>query len=100
MSIYLLPHGQYGYKGHVTNMPQDITTTLVSSLPRLPSELDLVIVRKECSQNSHRDFRVKSQDDVSTLCFTVVADTLKLVQVVTSALAKTSVERTSLMLLE
>ena len=42
MSIYRLPHGQYGYSGHVVNLPQDA----VSSLPQLPSELD-VVVRKE-----------------------------------------------------
>ena len=39
MSIYRLPHGQYGYKGHVINLPQDITT-FATSLPRLPKELD------------------------------------------------------------
>ena len=58
MAIYRLPHGQYGYRGHVINMPQDVTE-LASSLPRLPSELDVVFVRKEGSQNSHRDFRVR-----------------------------------------
>ena len=58
MSIYRLPHGQYGYRGHVINMPQDITT-FAGSLPRYPSELDVIFVRKEGSQNSHRDFRVR-----------------------------------------
>ena len=58
MSIYRLPHGQYGYRGHVINLPQDITT-FASSLPRLPAELDVIFVRKEGSQNSHRDFRVR-----------------------------------------
>ena len=58
MAIYRLPHGQYGYRGHVINMPQDVTE-LASSLPRLLSELDVIFVRKEGSQNSHRDFRVR-----------------------------------------
>ena len=58
MSIYRLPHGQYGYKGHVINLPQDITT-FVSRLPRLPSELDILLVRKEGSDNTHCDFRVR-----------------------------------------
>ena len=58
MSIYRLPHGQYGYKGHVINLPQDIIT-LANSLPRLPSELDILLVRKEESDNTHRDFRVR-----------------------------------------
>ncbi len=58
MTIYRLPHGQYGYRGHVINLPQDITS-FASKLPRLSSELDVVFVRKEGSVNSHRDFRVR-----------------------------------------
>ena len=53
MSIYRLPHGQYGYSGHVVNLPQD-AVSFASSLPRLPSELD-VVVRKEGANQSHRD---------------------------------------------
>ena len=52
------PHGQYGYRGHVINLPQDLTT-FATSLPRLPSELDVLLVRKEGVGNSHRDFRVR-----------------------------------------
>ena len=51
MSIYRLPHGQYGYRGHVINIPQDITA-FAESLTRYPSELDVIFVRKEGSQNS------------------------------------------------
>ena len=58
MSIYRLPHGQYGYKGHVINLPQDITT-FATSLPRLPKELDILTVRKDGSDSKHRDFRVR-----------------------------------------
>ena len=43
MSIYRLPHGQYGYSGHVVNLPQD-AVSFASSLPQLPSELDVVVV--------------------------------------------------------
>ena len=57
MSIYQLPLGQYGYKGHVINLPQDVIS-FARSLPRLPSELDVLVVRKEQEQ-SHRDFRVR-----------------------------------------
>ena len=46
MSVYRLPHGQFGYSGHVINLPQD-TVSFVNSLPRLPSELDVLIVRKK-----------------------------------------------------
>ena len=46
MSVYRLPQGQHGYRGHVVNLPQDIAS-LAHCLPRLPSELDVIIVRKE-----------------------------------------------------
>ena len=58
MTIYHLPQGQYGYKGHVINMPQDLSV-FATILPRLPSELDVMIVRKKGSNNTHRDFRVR-----------------------------------------
>ena len=58
MSIYRLPLGQYGYSGHVINLPQDVAS-FATSLPRLPSELDVVVVRKEGANQSHRDFRVR-----------------------------------------
>ena len=49
---------QYGYSGHVVNLPQGVAS-LVQSLPRLPSELDVIVVRKEGANQSHRDFRVR-----------------------------------------
>ena len=58
MSLYKLPHGKYAYSGHVVNLPQDVAS-FTNSLPRLPSELDIIIVRKEGASNSHRDFRVR-----------------------------------------
>ena len=49
---------QYVYNGHVVNLPQDVAS-FVQSLPRLPSELDVIVVRKEGANQSHRDFRVR-----------------------------------------
>ena len=46
MSLYRLPLGQYGYTGHIINLPQDVIS-FAYSLPRLPSELDVLVVRKE-----------------------------------------------------
>ena len=57
MSVYRLPHGQLGYSGHVINLPQDVAS-FVSSLPRHPSSLDLVVIRKESTAGSHKDFAV------------------------------------------
>ena len=48
--LYRLPHGQYGYSGHVINLPQDVTS-FANSLS----------VRKEGAAQSHRDFRVRSR---------------------------------------
>jgi len=57
MSIYKLPHGQYGYCGHVINFPQDVKS-FATSLPRLPSQIDVLVVRQEKEQ-THRDFHVR-----------------------------------------
>lgn len=58
MSIYQLPLGKYACSGHVINLPQDVVS-FASNLPRLPSHLDVIVVRKEISSQSHRDFRVR-----------------------------------------
>ena len=58
MSLYKLPHGQYAYSGHVINLPQDVAS-FAKSLPRQPSDLDVIIVRKEGATDSHRDFRLR-----------------------------------------
>ena len=58
MTLYRLPHGQYGYSGHVINLPQDVAS-FANRLPRAPHELDVIIVRKEGAMNSHRDFHVR-----------------------------------------
>ena len=58
MSLYRLPHGQYAYSGHVINLPQDVAS-FVNSLPRLPTEFDIIVVRKQGAADSHHDFRVR-----------------------------------------
>ena len=49
---------QYAYSGHVINLPQDVAS-FVNTLPRLPNELDVIVVRKEGDTESHHDFRVR-----------------------------------------
>ena len=58
MSVYRLPHGQYGYSGHILNVPQDVTLFL-NHLPRQPATLDIVIVRKQGAAETHKDFIVR-----------------------------------------
>ena len=50
MSIYRQPLGQYGYTGHVINLPQDVMS-FANSLPRVPSELDVLVVQKDSEQS-------------------------------------------------
>ena len=57
MSIYQLPLGQYGYTGHVINLPQDVVS-FAQSLPTLPQEVDVLVVRKD-NEQCHRDFCVR-----------------------------------------
>ena len=58
ISVYQLPLGQYGYSGHVINLPQDVAS-FVCSLPHVPSQLDVVVVRREGAAGSHKDFKVR-----------------------------------------
>ena len=44
--------------GHVVNLPQDVAS-YACSLPRLPSHLDVIVVRREGGNHTHRDFRVR-----------------------------------------
>ena len=67
MSIYRLPQGQYGYSGHVINLPQDVAS-FSNSLPRLPSELDVIIVRKESTDQSHQDTFMSEEVLFTELC--------------------------------
>ena len=66
MSVYRLPHGQYGYSGHILNLPQDLTS-FVNSLPRCPLTLDVIIVRREGMSASHRDFKVRRSNVLRAL---------------------------------
>ena len=59
MTIVRLPRGgQFGYSGNIINLPQDLPS-LVSSLPRRVTDTDIVVIRKQLEQNTHRDFRVR-----------------------------------------
>uniref|UniRef100_A0A1X7VGS4 Uncharacterized protein n=1 Tax=Amphimedon queenslandica TaxID=400682 RepID=A0A1X7VGS4_AMPQE len=45
MSICKLPHGQYSYSGHI-NFSQDFNS-FATNLPRLPSEVQILNVRRK-----------------------------------------------------
>ena len=66
ISLYHLPHGQYGYNGHVINLPQDVAS-FVNRLPRHTNDLDIIVVRQQNSSESHHDFRVRRSKVVGAL---------------------------------
>ena len=59
--------GQYAYKGNIINIGQNITE-IINSLPRTPSTLSVVVVRREVL-NEHRDFHVRRKKVLSALIF-------------------------------
>ena len=71
ISLYRLPHGQYAYSGHIINLSQDVAS-FVNSLPRLPTELDIIDVRKQGAADSHHDFRVKRSAMLAALQWLLV----------------------------
>ena len=58
MCSVIIPYKKLHYKGHVINLPQNVMS-FAHRLPRLPSDLDIVVVRKEGADQSHCDFRVR-----------------------------------------
>lgn len=64
MTVYQLPHGQYGYKGHKINLPRDVHS-FATRLPHDPSSLDTIIVRRQHSTDSYHDLRIR-RSKVST----------------------------------
>ena len=46
------------YSGHILNLPQDVTS-FVTSLPRSPATLNVIVVRRDGVNETHRDFRVR-----------------------------------------
>ena len=43
MTLYRLPHGQYGYSGHIINLPQDVAS-LADNLPHTPADITAIFV--------------------------------------------------------
>ena len=61
MHIFRLPAGrQFGYRGHVLNLPQNVQSVL-TRLPRTKSNLGMVVVRQTRTSGKVNDFRVRRQ---------------------------------------
>ena len=69
MNVFRLPSGrQYGYSGHVLNLPQDVQP-VVNSLPRTASNLGTVIVRRKRISGNVMEFRVRRDRVYAALVF-------------------------------
>ncbi len=70
VSVYYLRGGQYAYSGNVINFPQDIGE-FVSRLPRHPSTLDTLVVRRHSAERStsFRDFTVRCDKVRKAFCW-------------------------------
>ncbi|PKK75534.1 hypothetical protein RhiirC2_863195 [Rhizophagus irregularis] len=58
--LVALRGGQHGYRGNVINFPQDVQE-FASKLPRHPSLLDVLVIRRQSASNAEafRDFKVR-----------------------------------------
>ena len=65
MSVFRLPGGQLLSRGYVANFSQDISV-ICNTLPRLTSELPILIVKKTGQNNSSKEFKV-CRKRISTL---------------------------------
>jgi hypothetical protein len=61
MPLYPLPQGQYGYTGHVVNLPQDVAS-FTQILPRLPSDLDVIVVTREGAERTRPTVTLECDD--------------------------------------
>ena len=69
MNVFRLPSGrQYGYSGHVLNLPQDVQS-VVNSLPRTASNLGTVVVRRKRNSGNVMEFRVRRDRVYAALVF-------------------------------
>ena len=65
--VYTLPGGQHAYRGNIINFPQDVQE-FAARLPRDPSSLDLLIVRRYSEDGSNFwDFYVRQERVVRAL---------------------------------
>ena len=56
--VHLLKHGGIASKGHCIAFPQAVQEP-ATILPRLPAEVDIIRVRRQGKDDTHKDFRVR-----------------------------------------
>lgn len=60
MHVHLLKHGGIASRGHCIAFPQAVQKP-ATNLPRLPAEVNIIRVRKQGKDDTHKDFRVRRQ---------------------------------------
>ncbi|XP_028412486.1 uncharacterized protein LOC114535320 [Dendronephthya gigantea] len=58
MRVYVKPGGQRGYIGHCINLPQKVSE-LANSLPRIPSDIPIVVVTMKGKDHAIKDVLVR-----------------------------------------
>ena len=58
--VHMLKHGGIASRGHCIAFPQAVQEP-ATILPRLPAEVDIIRVRREGGNDTHKDFRVRRQ---------------------------------------
>lgn len=58
MTVYTVRGGQRKGSKHVINFPQNVSR-LANSLPRVPSDIPLIVRRSDLNGTKHYDFRVR-----------------------------------------
>ena len=58
--VHMLKHGGIASRGHCIAFPQAVQEP-ATILPRLPAEVDIIRVRRQGKDDTHKDFRVRRQ---------------------------------------
>ena len=58
--VHMLKHGGIASRGHCIAFPQAVQEPAII-LPRLPAEVDIIRVRRQGKDDTHKDFRVRRQ---------------------------------------
>ena len=66
--VHSLKHGGIASKGHCIAFPQAVQEP-ATILPRLPAEVDIIRMRRQERDDTHKDFRVRRYRVQEALCW-------------------------------
>ena len=66
--VHMLKHGGIASKGHCIAFPQSVQEP-ATILPRLPAEVEIIRVRRQGKDDTHKDFRVRRHCVEGALCW-------------------------------